>query len=82
MTTEEYELRRRAIRKGDFAVVNGKLVKIKGIAIDSDGRHNYYEAHFVYVDDENGYTFHTDIALLDLICQKTATVLYGKTKKR
>ena len=68
----------KGFKKGDFATVNGELVRISHfiITFDSIGT-EYATVYFRYIKDNDQYIFNTDFGYLEALKQQAATVLYG-----
>ena len=65
-------------QKGDFAKVNGQLVRISHfiVTFDSIGT-EYATVYFRYIKDNDRYIFNTDFSFLETLDQKAPSVLYG-----
>jgi hypothetical protein len=68
----------KGFRKGEFATIDGELVKISHFVINFDSiKQEYATVHFRYIKDTSRYLFNTDFGFLRPLKQSTATVLYG-----
>jgi hypothetical protein len=79
MKVNEYQ----NFKKGDFALVANKLVKIVHFKVYYTGLGlEYGEVFFKYVKDDNSFTFNASITLLKKLEQGPAKVLYGSSKSQ
>lgn len=68
----------KGFKKGDFALINGELVKISHFVVTFDSiKTEYATVHFRYLKDTNRYIFNTDYSFLKTLDQKAPSVLYG-----
>lgn len=68
----------KGFRKGEFAIINGELVKISYFIVTFDNaKQEYAFVYFRYIKDTSRYLFNTDFSLLHPLKQSTAAVLYG-----